>query len=209
MRSCPYPATTRPGELRRAVDHAEMPVPTETPDRYFEKLARMGGIVEEFIEADEKISPSAQFRTSPIGRGAGDLDARSDPRRRVGPDLPGLQLSRARASTATQIRAAGRRVGEVLARHGVVSRYGVDFLAWRNARQEDWHVTALEINLRVVGTTHPFLALRFLTGGELDAATGAVPVAERARRSTTAPPTTCARRATGASCPKTCSTSSR
>ena len=27
---------------------------------------------------------------------------------------------------------------------------------------------ALEINLRVGGTTHPFLALRFLTGGELN-----------------------------------------
>jgi hypothetical protein len=31
---------------------------------------------------------------------------------------------------------------------------------------------ALEINLRVVGTTHPFLALRFLTGGELNPVTG-------------------------------------
>jgi PGM1 C-terminal domain len=30
----------------------------------------------------------------------------------------------------------------------------------------------LEINLRVVGTTHPFLALRFLTSGELNPATG-------------------------------------
>src|SRR4029078_10846116 len=27
---------------------------------------------------------------------------------------------------------------------------------------------ALEINLRMGGTTHPFLALRFLTGGDLD-----------------------------------------
>jgi hypothetical protein len=33
-------------------------------------------------------------------------------------------------------------------------------------------VTALEINLRVVGTTHPFLALKFLTGGELNPASG-------------------------------------
>jgi PGM1 C-terminal domain len=48
----------------------------------------------------------------------------------------------------------------------------VDFLAWRDPGASEWRVVALEINLRVLGTTHPFLALRFLTGGELDSATG-------------------------------------
>ena len=67
------------------------------------------------------------------GAGPGDLDARSDPGRRVGTDLPGLPLSRGAANTATRSATAGRRIGEVLARHDVVSRYGVDFLAWRNA----------------------------------------------------------------------------
>jgi hypothetical protein len=33
-------------------------------------------------------------------------------------------------------------------------------------------VTALEINLRMGGTTHPYLALQFLTGGSLDPANG-------------------------------------
>ena len=64
------------------------------------------------------------------------------------------------------------RIGRVLADHGVVSRFGVDFMATRDTRREPWRVTALEINLRVVGTTHPFLALRFLTGGELDPTSG-------------------------------------
>ena len=49
----------------RAVDHAVMPVPTERPAQYFDKLQRMGGVVEEFVEAPFKESPSAQFRTSP------------------------------------------------------------------------------------------------------------------------------------------------
>ena len=31
---------------------------------------------------------------------------------------------------------------------------------------------ALEINLRMGGTTHPYLALQFLTGGQLDPETG-------------------------------------
>ena len=42
-------------------------MPSETPEAYFDKFAKMGGIVEEFIEAEEKLSPSAQLRNSPRG----------------------------------------------------------------------------------------------------------------------------------------------
>jgi hypothetical protein len=166
-----YPSGDVRGDFGRALDQARMPVPTETPDGYFEKFRRMGGIVEEFIEADEKTSPSAQFRTSPMG----DVQEVSTHDQILGGDSGQIYLGcsfPARDEYREQIRTAGRRVGEVLASHEVVSRYGVDFLAWRNAGDSAWHVTALEINLRVLGTTHPFLALRFLTGGELDAATG-------------------------------------
>jgi hypothetical protein len=64
------------------------------------------------------------------------------------------------------------KIGRVLASHGVVSRFGVDFLVWRASPAEEWKMTALEINLRMGGTTHPYLALQFLTGGQLDPATG-------------------------------------
>jgi hypothetical protein len=64
------------------------------------------------------------------------------------------------------------RVGDVLAKKGVVSRFGVDFLASRCGAESAWTLQALEINLRLLGTTHPFLALSFLTGGKLDEKTG-------------------------------------
>jgi hypothetical protein len=166
-----YPRSTGIGELQRALDAAQMPVATESPERYFEKLDRMGGVVEEFIEADEKTSPSAQFRTSPMG----DVLEISTHDQILGGESGQIYLGcsfPAHEEYRDEIRAAGRRVGEVLARHDVVSRYGVDFLAWRNAGDSKWRITALEINLRVLGTTHPFLALRFLTGGELDAGPG-------------------------------------
>jgi hypothetical protein len=165
------PARDEPGERLRAVEHAEMPLPTETPERYFEKLARMGGVIEEFVEAADKRSPSAQYRTSPLGE---VLDV-STHDQILGGDSGQIYLGCRFPATEgyrQKIRDAGLRVGHVLARHGAVSRFGVDFLAYRNAPDEDWRITALEINLRVVGTTHPFLALRFLTGGELDPATG-------------------------------------
>ena len=53
-----------------------------------------------------------------------------------------------------------------------MSRFGVDFLVWRASPAEEWKIAALEINLRMGGTTHPYLALQFLTGGQLDPATG-------------------------------------
>ena len=169
-RRVPQQGTTR---VWRAAPSTKRPcrVPTEQPTRYFEKLGRMGGVVEEYIEAGEKVSPSAQFRTSPTGE---VLDI-STHDQILGGDSGQIYLGcnfPAQDDYRQQIRAAGLRVGEVLARLGVVSRFGVDFLAWRNAPHEEWRITALEINLRVVGTTHPFLALRFLTGGDLDPVSG-------------------------------------
>jgi hypothetical protein len=70
------------------------------------------------------------------------------------------------------IHAAAMRIGKVLAAKGVVSRFGVDFLVTREDDALPWKAWALEINLRMGGTTHPYLALQFLTGGQLDAETG-------------------------------------
>jgi hypothetical protein len=131
----------------------------------------LGGVVEEFVEAADKRSPSAQYRTSP----SGDVLEVSTHDQILGGDSGQIYLGcsfPAHEGYRQKIRDAGLRVGAVLGRHGVVSRFGVDFLAFRNAPQDEWRITALEINLRTVGTTHPFLALRFLTGGDLDPATG-------------------------------------
>jgi hypothetical protein len=168
---CPVPANGGNDAVRQALASLEFAVPTESRERYFEKLAAMGGVVEEFLEGRQKASPSAQLRTSPdgtvilvsthdqiLGGPSGQVY--------VGCNFP------AHDSYRLQIQELGLRVGRVLADHGVVSRFGVDFLAVRQTRREPWRLTALEINLRFVGTTHPFLALRFLTGGELNPASG-------------------------------------
>ena len=67
----------------------------------------------------------------------------------------------------------------------------MDFLVWRDdAATADWKLAALEINLRMGGTTHPYLALQFLTGGQLDPRDRASSCRPPATPSTTAPPTT-------------------
>jgi hypothetical protein len=166
-----YPEGIRRSDTQDQLRQIEFSVPTETPPLFFEKLARMGGVVEEFVEATEKFSPSAQLRISPSGEVA--LISTHDqilggPTGQVflGSSFPAHEDYR------LHIQEVAHAIGTVLASYGVVSRFGVDFLVWRNGPDEPWRVTALEINLRMGGTTHPYLALQFLTGGKLDPATG-------------------------------------
>jgi hypothetical protein len=131
----------------------------------------MGGVVEEFVEAPETHSPSVQLRTGPRGEVLSISTHDQILGGAQGQTYLGCRFP-ARDDYRLEMSRMGHRVGEVLAEKGVVSRFGVDFLACRHRPGEPWTLQALEINLRLLGTTHPFLALSFLTGGSLDSATG-------------------------------------
>ena len=49
----------------------------------------------------------------------------------------------------------------------MIGRFALDFVAVRDQAGE-WQASAIEINLRKGGTTHPFLTLQFLTDGTYD-----------------------------------------
>jgi hypothetical protein len=166
-----YPEVDSRVAVRESLRRIEFSVPDETFDAYCEKFSRMGGIVEEFIEGTEKLSPSAQLRISPRGE---VLTISTHDQILGGPsDQVFLGCSfPAREAYRLRIAEAATRIGEVLATHGVVSRFAIDFLVWRDAPAAEWNLAALEINLRMGGTTHPYLALQFLTGGKLDHASG-------------------------------------
>ena len=166
-----YPASDSREAFAESLRQVEFAVPSETPEAYFDKLAKMGGIVEEFIEAEEKHSPSAQLRIGPRG----DVLLISTHDQILGGPSGQVFLGcrfPARDEYRMAIQQAGLRIGQVLAAQGVVSRFGVDFLVYRDSADAPWKTTALEINLRMGGTTHPYLALQFLTGGSLDPASG-------------------------------------
>jgi hypothetical protein len=65
---------------------------------------------------------------------------------------------------------AGLRVGRVLAARRVTSRCSVQFAARRSS--SGWDLRATAVRFGVVDVTHPMLALRLLTAGGLDAASG-------------------------------------
>jgi len=166
-----FPEETSRKAIGDALGDLEFAVPTETPEIYFDRFARMGGIVEEFLDAPEKASPSAQMRVSPSGE---VLPISSHDQILGGPSgqiFLGCAFP-AHDQYRLRIQDAAHQVGTVLAGQGVVSRFGVDFLVWRSEKDTDWKISALEINLRMGGTTHPYLALQFLTGGRLDPETG-------------------------------------
>ena len=168
---CTLPAESSREAVERGLRSLEFAIPSETYESYFAKFRGMGGVVEEFLEGKQKASPSAQLRTSPdgsvflisthdqiLGGPSGQVY--------IGCSFPAQDAYR------PVIQGLALRIGRVLADHGVVSRFGIDFMATRESSHSPWRVSALEINLRVVGTTHPFLALQFLTGGEFNQSSG-------------------------------------
>lgn len=156
------PRAWDPGEIAHRLEFAAA---TENWESFHSKLAQMGGIVEAFVDGDEVTSPSVQCRVDPTG--AVTIVSTHDQvlggrhnQVYIGCRFPADPMYRRR------ITQAAIRVADVLARRGVIGRFGVDFLAVRSGF--DWEVLGLEINLRKGGTTLPFLMLDYLSRGNYD-----------------------------------------
>lgn len=143
--------------------------PGETWEAFRAKYAAMGGVVEAFVEGASPRSPSVQCRIDPLGTGRiisthDQVLGGADGQVFEGCTFP------ADPAYATQLHEAGLRVTRVLQDEGVLGRFGIDFIS--HLRDGEWHHTALEINLRKGGTTHPYLTLQLLTDGDYDVDTG-------------------------------------
>jgi hypothetical protein len=162
-----YPEKDGLAAVHDEMDSLEFAVPWETHDDYFDKYQRMGGIVEEFLEGDEKHSPSVQLRVDPRG----EIVPISTHDQVLGGTSGQVYLGclfPAADDYRLRIQEEAVKIGHVLGSKGVVSRFGVDFLVTRRQGERDYRVFALEVNLRMGGTTHPYLALQFITGGAID-----------------------------------------
>lgn len=151
-------------------DRLQFEASSECWEHYRRKFEEMGGIVEAFVSGKGKRSPSAQCRIDPLG-----VSAAISTHDQVlgGPSGQIFQGCTFPASEEyrIEIQEAGMRVAEVLRKHGVLGRFGIDFISvpMEGGR---WKHYAIEINLRKGGTTHPFLMLQFLIDGEYDQSSG-------------------------------------
>src|SRR5262249_53969460 len=96
-------------------------------DAYMEKLAEAGGIIEERISGTEFRSPSVQLRVTPPG----DVELLSTHDQLLGGPSGQSYLGcrfPADPDYAVAITAEARKIGERLAREGVLGRFAVDFV---------------------------------------------------------------------------------
>lgn len=133
---------------------------------YLRKLAAHGGVVEERISGSEVRSPSVQIRITPAG--AVELLSTHDQilHGRNGQQFAGCRFP-ADPLYAPAISALALQVAERLVDIGVIGRLAIDFLVSRDG-DAGWQAFALEVNLRMGGTTHPHQTLSGLTGGTYD-----------------------------------------
>ncbi len=166
-----YPsARTDASAVQASLQQLEWSSNLENIDSFLRKYNSMGGIVEEMIEAEEVRSPSVQMRIRPDG----DPVLVSSHEQVLGGKTGQVYLGcrfPARKEYRTLIQQQALRIGKLLSSKGVIGRFGIDFLLSRDGGGE-WQSHALEINLRMGGTTPPFHALEFLTSGELNPETG-------------------------------------
>src|SRR5438105_7426458 len=140
-----------------------------TYDNYMKKLEARKGIVEERITGEEFRSPSVQLRITPLGL----VELLSTHDQMLGGPSGQSYLGcvfPADSAYAPLITREAAKVGNRLAKEGVIGRFALDFVVVRSNGK--WEPYAIEINLRTGGTTHPFLTLQFLTDGAYDPGTG-------------------------------------
>jgi hypothetical protein len=158
-----------PAALRARVEQIELENEKSDVGEYFAKLCEDGGIVEERIRGKELRSPSVQLRVTPLG----EVETLSTHDQLLGGPSGQSYLGcrfPADFAYAQLITAEAMKVGDRLAREGVLGRFAVDFVVVRDAG-DSWTPYAIEVNLRKGGTTHPFLTLQFLTDGSYDPVT--------------------------------------
>lgn len=161
------PAPGDPGEAA-AIDGRLQALKLELTDQtvaqYLAAFAAQGGVVEERIAGTEFRSPSVQLRATP----AGEVEVLSTHDQLLGGPSGMSFLGSvfpADPGYAVEITRHARKIGERLAREGVLGRFALDFVAVRDGEDAPWRCHAIEINLRKGGTTAPYLTLEFLTRG--------------------------------------------
>jgi hypothetical protein len=163
----PIPGTRGESALiQRRVERLDPDLDGVSAAEYLRKLAAQGGVVEERITGRELRSPSVQFEITPAG--SVTLLSTHDQilHGRNGQQFAGCRFP-ADPAYAPVISALAQRAADHLAATGVIGRLAIDFLVIRG-QHDTWQPFALEVNLRMGGTTHPYQTLVRLTGGSYD-----------------------------------------
>lgn len=134
-----------------------------------ETIIREGAVVEELVRSPGVLSPSVQMKIAQDHQ----LEMLSTHDQILGGLEDQVYLGcrfPARRPYRTPIQEHARRIGEALAKRGVVGPFGIDFIVVPDGAA--WRVYVSEINLRMGGTSHPFYMASRLTHGRYEAGSG-------------------------------------
>lgn len=163
------------GNVILEIDKIRMPLHTspavfcaseESWSTFAPKVEAEGAVVEELAREAGTLSPSVQLRILPGKRC--EIVSTHD-QILGGPDdqvYLGCRFP-ARDEYRLKISEDALKVARVLAERDVIGLFGIDFVV-----VPDGGVYLSEINLRLGGTTHPYLMTRYITGGHYDLDTG-------------------------------------
>jgi hypothetical protein len=136
---------------------------------YIAKIEAEGAIVEEAVRAEEMVSPSVQVGIRPDG----SVEVLSTHDQILGGPDDQVYLGcrfPARAEYRADITTHALEIARALADRGVIGAFGIDFIVVPRDGAHD--VFLSEINLRLGGTTHPFMMARLATGAIYEQETG-------------------------------------
>jgi hypothetical protein len=149
--------------------HLKMVAEDLSYEMFLKKYHDMGGIVEMFLEGEQKESPSVQCRITPLGH----CEVLSTHDQLLGGESGQVYIGAqfpASIEYAPELGRMGKAVAEAFKEKGVLGRFAVDFISVKE--NDKWKHYAIEVNLRKGGTTHPYMMLQFLTDGEYNAEKG-------------------------------------
>lgn len=166
--------------LRTRIEGLQPEAADLSPGDFLVAFERLGGIVEERITGTALTSPSVQMRVLPDGTVEllsthDQLLGGASGQKYLGCVFP------ADPAYSRKITEPALAIGRHLAGEGVLGRFAVDFVTVQDDAG-DWEAHAIELNLRKGGTTHPFLTLQFLAGGDYDGDLGTYRTASGATR---------------------------
>jgi PGM1 C-terminal domain len=144
----------------------------ETWATYGSKIKAEGAVVERLLTDELVASPSVQIRILPDGTPTvisthDQVLGGEHNQVYLGCRFPASDRYRA------EITACAQRIATRLAERGVIGMFGMDFLVYRAGPEPDQLRVALaEINLRLGGTTHPYVMAQLITRSTYDAESG-------------------------------------
>lgn len=160
------PQAERHEVLGNALHDLKFEASGETWESFERQFLKLEGVVETFVEGENKESPSVQARVNAIGEPQVISTHDQILGGPTGQMFMGCTFP-ARLGYRLQLQEDGRKTAEILSKKGVMGRFAVDFIVVPKP-DGSYERYAIEINLRRGGTTHPFLMMKFLIEGGYD-----------------------------------------